>query len=119
MNVVAGRQTNWFTYFPEDYRWSAAMVDVIGCSGMGGSDIGEVDRLGRRLRGKVGDDEAGSPNGRGSATRSAPSPKRPRRKATVTLPPPFYLRAAATTKSARALPDTEGRGRRSIYRTAL
>ena len=58
MNMVAGRHTNWFTYFPEDYRWSAATVDVIGCASMGGSDIGEVDRLGRRLRGKVGDDEA-------------------------------------------------------------
>ncbi len=58
MNIVAGRQTNWFAYFPEDYRWSAAMVDVIGCAGMGGSDIGEVDRLGRRIRGRVGDDDA-------------------------------------------------------------
>jgi hypothetical protein len=58
MNMIASRHANWFTYFPEDYRWSAAMVDVIGCAPMGGSDIGEVDRVGRRLRGKVGNDEA-------------------------------------------------------------
>ena len=31
---------------------------MLSAAEMGGSDMGEVDRAGRRLRGRVGDDEA-------------------------------------------------------------
>jgi dipeptidyl aminopeptidase/acylaminoacyl peptidase len=51
-------QANWFTYFPDDYRWSAGLIIALGTSPWGSSDLGEVDRVGRRLRGRVGDDEA-------------------------------------------------------------
>ncbi len=56
--VVPPKHTNWFTYFPEDYRWSSAMVGTLSTAPFGGADIGEVDRVGRRLRDHVGDDEA-------------------------------------------------------------
>ncbi|MEE9274749.1 MAG: alpha/beta hydrolase, partial [bacterium] len=46
----------WFTYFPEDYRWSASITMVLSAAQWGGSDIGEVDIVGRRLRKKLGDD---------------------------------------------------------------
>ena len=58
MSTIAPQKASWFTYFPEDYRWSAAICDMLSASEMGGSDIGEVDRAGRRLRDRVGDDEA-------------------------------------------------------------
>jgi len=58
MDTIAPKEANWFTYFPEDYRWSAAVCGIIATAGMGGSDIGEVDRAGRRLRAKLGDDDA-------------------------------------------------------------
>jgi dipeptidyl aminopeptidase/acylaminoacyl peptidase len=58
MDTVAPKQANWFTYFPEDYRWSSAICNIVGGSVMGGSDIGEVDRAGRRLRKRLGDDAA-------------------------------------------------------------
>lgn len=55
---AAPAHANWFTYFPEDYRWSAALVGVLTTAPYGGAEIGEVDRVGRRLRDRVGDDEA-------------------------------------------------------------
>ena len=58
MATVAPEKANWFTYFPDDYRWSAATVGILSTAPYGGADIGEVDRAGRRLRGRVGDDEA-------------------------------------------------------------
>lgn len=48
----------WFVYFPGDYRWSAAMLGLLSTAPYGGADIGEVDRVGRSLRGCAGDDEA-------------------------------------------------------------
>jgi len=49
--------STWFTYFPEDYRWSAAIVGILGSAPWGGSEIGEVDAVGRRLKRDVGNDE--------------------------------------------------------------
>jgi len=58
MATVLPRTTSWFTYFPEDYRWSSAVCGVLGAAAYGGSDIGEVDRAARGLRQHVGDDGA-------------------------------------------------------------
>ena len=51
-------QVNRFMYFPGDYRWSAALDLVLGSAPFGGSDIGEIDRAGRVLRDRPGDDDA-------------------------------------------------------------
>jgi len=49
----------YFMYFPGNYRWSAAMLGMLSTAGWGGSDINEVDKIGRLLKGaKVGDDDA-------------------------------------------------------------
>src|SRR5262249_61067291 len=49
----------YFMYFPGNYRWSAAILGMLSTAGWGGSDINEVDKIGRLLRGaKVGDDDA-------------------------------------------------------------
>lgn len=58
MVISAPQQANWFTYFPEDYRWSSAVCNIVGTAQFGSSDIGEVDRAGRRLRERLGDDDA-------------------------------------------------------------
>jgi dienelactone hydrolase len=49
---------NWFTYFPDNYRWSAGLIIALGTAPWGSSDLGEVDRVGKRLKDKVGDDQA-------------------------------------------------------------
>jgi fermentation-respiration switch protein FrsA (DUF1100 family) len=56
--VNAPRRSDWFTYFAEDYRWSAAMMLALGGTAAGAADIGEVDEVGRELRTRSGDDDA-------------------------------------------------------------
>jgi len=58
MPTVMPQTASWFTYFPEDYRWSAAVCGILSSAPWGGSDIGEVDRACRGLRKQVGDDAA-------------------------------------------------------------
>ena len=45
-------------YFPEDYRWSHGVLIGLNAAPWGGAEIGEVNRIGLRLRGHVGDDTA-------------------------------------------------------------
>ena len=47
-----------FMYFPEDYRWSHGMLFGINAAPWGGGEIGEVARVGLRLKAHVGDDRA-------------------------------------------------------------
>jgi hypothetical protein len=56
MNAPA--EAKHFTYYPGNYRWSAEMMAVLGTAPYGGADISEVDRMGRKLRERVGDDDA-------------------------------------------------------------
>lgn len=50
--------TEWFRYFPGDYRWSAALALALGSASYGGAELGEVDAIGRQLVGREGDDRA-------------------------------------------------------------
>jgi pimeloyl-ACP methyl ester carboxylesterase len=56
MTTTPATHQNWFTYFPESYRWSASIMGMISSSAYGAADIGEIDRAGRELRAGVGDD---------------------------------------------------------------
>jgi len=47
-----------FRYFPDDYRWSHGMLIGLNAAPWGGAEIGEVNRIGLRLRGREGDDAA-------------------------------------------------------------
>jgi pimeloyl-ACP methyl ester carboxylesterase len=47
-----------FMYFPEDYRWSHGMLIGLNAAPWGGAEIGEVNRVGLRLRCSIGDDRA-------------------------------------------------------------
>ncbi len=54
----AVRKEPWFAYFPDDYRWSAGVGIAYSTSYWGSSTMGEVDRVCRKLKGKIGDDDA-------------------------------------------------------------
>ena len=47
-----------FTYFPENYRWSHGLLIGLNMAPWGGAEIGEVNRVGLRLKKCVGDDDA-------------------------------------------------------------
>src|SRR5262249_46130868 len=47
-----------FTYFPDNYRWSHGLLIGLNTAPWGGAEIGEVNRVGLRLRTCVGDDQA-------------------------------------------------------------
>lgn len=51
------KEETWFAYFPEDYRWSAAVLILLGTAPWGSCDIGEVDRVCKSLRNYTGNDE--------------------------------------------------------------
>lgn len=47
-----------FVYFPENYRWSHGLLIALNMAPWGGAEIGEINRIGLRLKRCVGDDEA-------------------------------------------------------------
>jgi len=47
-----------FVYFPENYRWSHGLLIGLNSAPWGGAEIGEVNRIGLRLKGSVGNDDA-------------------------------------------------------------
>ncbi|HEX2824959.1 MAG TPA: alpha/beta fold hydrolase [Burkholderiales bacterium] len=47
-----------FTYFPENYRWSHGLLIGLNAAPWGGAEIGEVNRIGLRLKPHLGDDKA-------------------------------------------------------------
>lgn len=51
-------ERNWFAYFPDDYTWSLGFLLAVSTAPWGASDIGEIDMLGRRLKKRIGDNEA-------------------------------------------------------------
>src|SRR5262249_5295989 len=48
----------YFMYFPGNYRWSAAFVNMLGRASYGGADISELHKIGRALAGKAAEDDA-------------------------------------------------------------
>ena len=47
-----------FSYFPDNYRWSHGLLIGLNMAPWGGAEIGEVNRIGQRLKPCVGDDDA-------------------------------------------------------------
>ena len=43
-----------FTYFPENYRWSHGLLIGLNMAPWGGAEIGEVNRIGLRLKNRLG-----------------------------------------------------------------
>src|SRR5215471_16873920 len=47
----------YFMYFPGNYRWSAAFVNMLSRGAYGGADISELHKIGRMLDGKGAEDD--------------------------------------------------------------
>jgi dienelactone hydrolase len=47
----------YFMYFPGNYRWSAAFINMMGSIAYGGAEMGELHKIGRMLGGKAPDDD--------------------------------------------------------------
>ena len=47
-----------FTYFSDHYRWSHGLLLALGGAPWGGGEIGEINRVGLKLRERMGDDRA-------------------------------------------------------------
>jgi dienelactone hydrolase len=56
--MTGSEQDLSFTYFPNNYRWSHGLLIGLNGAPWGGSEIGEVHRIGLALRGREGDDRA-------------------------------------------------------------
>ncbi|MEK9661144.1 MAG: hypothetical protein VW644_05340, partial [Alphaproteobacteria bacterium] len=47
----------YFMWFPESYRWSAGLINILSAAPFGGSEISEVYRIRRLLEGKPTEDD--------------------------------------------------------------
>jgi dienelactone hydrolase len=56
--VTAPKDDPAFIYFPGDYRWSMGLLLCLSGAPWGGAEIDEVNRVGRALADRVGDDDA-------------------------------------------------------------
>ena len=48
---------SYFMYFPGNYRWSAAFINMLGSAPYGGCDIAEVHKIGQLLKDKAPEDD--------------------------------------------------------------
>jgi len=55
---MAAKEPPYFMYFPGNYRWSAAFINMMGSAAYGGSEIGELHKIGTLLKGKGAEDDA-------------------------------------------------------------
>src|SRR5690606_32087104 len=49
--------SHWFEYFPENHMWSQGMMFGIEMAAWGAASLSEIDQIGQKLRGHVGDNE--------------------------------------------------------------
>src|ERR1700751_3030843 len=56
--AVAKKDDPAFLYFPTNYRWSMGLLICLSGAPWVGVEIDEVNRVGRALRDRVGDDDA-------------------------------------------------------------
>src|ERR1700693_4305514 len=56
--AVAKKDDPAFLYFPTNYRWSMGLLICLSGAPWMGAEIDEVNRVGRALLDRVGDDEA-------------------------------------------------------------
>jgi dienelactone hydrolase len=51
------KEPAYFMYFPGNYRWSAAFINMLGSATYGGAEIGELHKIGRLLKDKGPEDD--------------------------------------------------------------
>jgi hypothetical protein len=78
-----------FIYFPTNYRWSMGLLLCLSAAPWGGAEIDEINRIGRALKDKVGDDAAWfERSGRAWARWSRRAAAKRKRAVTHSPPPP-------------------------------
>jgi len=110
----------YFMYFPGNYRWSAAFVNMLGRSSFGGSDISELHKIGRLLDAKDGDDDqawfaacvsvAGEVHGHADAFRASGH---------SISAAAFYLRACHYYQMGERFRTPKDQAALEVYRTAV
>jgi dienelactone hydrolase len=117
--TVPPRHTNWFAYFPEDYRWSAATALLLSAAGQGGAEMAEVDRVGRQLRERPGDDRAWFQAWVAEADRLGQLAERARRAGQHLTAAAFYLRACAYAQIGERFRTPKDEVALAVYRAAV
>lgn len=56
--MAQSKDPSYFMYFPGNYRWSAAFINMLGSIAYGGAEIGELYKIGRMLKDKEPEDDA-------------------------------------------------------------
>jgi len=51
------KEPPYFMYFPGNYRWSAGFINMLSSAPYGGSEIGELHKIGSKLKDKAPDDD--------------------------------------------------------------
>ena len=105
------KEPTYFMYFPGNYRWSAAFLNMMSLTPYGASEIGELYKIGRMLKDKAPEDDEAwfdacvkvADGVRAHAERFDKS--RPPRLRGARLPPRLQL-----LPDGRAVPHPEGRG---------
>ncbi len=111
----------YFMYFPGNYRWSAAFVNMLGRGAYGGADISELHKIGRLLEGKARRGRRGlvrrlrQGRRRGARARRALSTRR----AIRSPPPAFYLRACHYYQMGERFRTPKDKKALDAYRTAV
>ena len=54
---MATKEPPYFMYFPGNYRWSAEFINMMGTAVFGGSDIGELHKIGTLVKGVGPEDD--------------------------------------------------------------
>ncbi len=57
--MAVKKDPGYFMYFPGNYRWSAAFINMIGSIAYGGAEMGELHKIGTLLKDKGPEDDEG------------------------------------------------------------
>ena len=117
--AVAKKDDPAFLYFPTNYRWSMGLLICLSGAPWSGVEIDEVNRVGRALADKVGDDDAwfeewarmgDKIEARGRDAERKPATSSPRRRASC-APAATTRPASASCSRARSAARTSMRSR--------
>ena len=55
--MTAKKDPAYFMYFPGNYRWSSAFINMMSAAPYGGSEISELHKIGMQLKDKAPEDD--------------------------------------------------------------
>ncbi|MBI4269305.1 MAG: alpha/beta hydrolase [Candidatus Rokubacteria bacterium] len=115
----AEMDTHWFEYFPGHYMWSQAMMMAFGLATWHAADFGDVDRVGRRLKSRLGDNDAWHKEWRTIAEEAEERAVDAERRGRAVTASDAFLRAATYYFLAERFLSHEDPGKLDAYRRCL